>query len=368
MITKRDMIIKAGYDRYPVIFSDFRARLAEFVEPAGRAIVISNPKIFALYGKTLIERILPRGCQVLPIQIGDGEKFKTQATINRLYDHFIDLRVRRHETIIAFGGGIVGDTAGYAAATFMRGVGLIQVPTTLLSMVDSSIGGKVGINHRLGKNLIGAFSQPRAVVIDPRWLTTLDSRELLAGWAEIVKTGFLSSADFLKQLAAHNPFDMNRDSEFRHYVIQKSIAYKARLISRDPHDYGVRNLLNLGHTFAHAIEITEGAYRYRHGEAVLAGLVGALYLSRSMQLLSEKHLKEYLGYLSAYMAKLPPLRKNTTLYLQPIALDKKRRGSAIRFILLKKAGIPVIMNVESERKVLAEIESMQYFVNGKGKV
>lgn len=368
MKTKQDMTVRAGCDRYPVIFSDFRDKLAKVIEPDERVIVISNPEIYALHGKKLVEWILPRNCQALPIQIGAGEKFKTQSTVDKLHDHFVDLRMRRSDTVIAFGGGTVGDTAGYAAATFMRGVKLIHIPTTLLSMVDSSIGGKVGINHKLGKNLIGTFYQPKAVVITPRWLITLNNRELMSGWGEIVKTGFLSSADFLKQLIAHTPYDMAQDSDFRDYVIRKSIAYKIRLISRDPRDHGIRNFLNLGHTFAHAIEIVEGSRRYRHGEAVLAGLAGMLYLSHSMQLLPKRHFREYLSYLSGYAAQLHLLKKDASVYLRPMSLDKKRRESAFRFVLLKSAGAPIIMNIKSERKVLAAVKFMQYFVNNKGNI
>jgi 3-dehydroquinate synthetase len=186
MAGPNDIIVHAGAHTYPVIFRGHRQRLSRLTHGCEKIVIVSNPTVFALHGKGFLQNLFRRDRKVVSVMIGDGERYKSQRTINALYDQWFDIGISRYDCIIAFGGGVVGDTAGYAAATFKRGVPFIQIPTTLLAMVDASIGGKVGINHRMGKNQVGAFYQPEAVIIEPSWLATLERRELIDGLAEIL--------------------------------------------------------------------------------------------------------------------------------------------------------------------------------------
>jgi 3-dehydroquinate synthase len=333
---------------------------------ANAAVVISNGTVFALHGQTFIKDFLPGHCPVTPLIIGDGEKYKTHRTVNMLYDHLFDIGLERQDAIIALGGGVVGDTAGFVAATYKRGVTLIQVPTTLLSMVDSSVGGKTGVNHRRGKNLIGAFYQPRAVIVNPAWLGTLGRREMTEGLAEIIKAGFLSSAKLLRESVAAAPVYSTRNKAKYISLIRSAILFKSRIVARDVHDLGVRAILNFGHTFGHAIEKAEGYRKYHHGEAVLAGMIGALYLSHVTGRLSRARMMEYLDYLRPFVADLRPLKRESSDYISPMSVDKKGRGGRRVFVLLDKIGCPVVRVVRSHSCLKESVEFMKTFVNNRG--
>ncbi|MCP4566389.1 MAG: 3-dehydroquinate synthase [FCB group bacterium] len=365
MANKKDILVKTGSNNYPIVFSDHKRQVARIVSDTGRAVIISNPNVYALHGRALINRLLPGRLETIPIMIGDGEKYKSQLTVNRLYDHLFDIRMGRRDTIIAFGGGVVGDTAGMVAATYMRGVNFIQVPTTLLAMVDSSIGGKVGVNHKLGKNLLGAFYQPRAVLIDPFWLGTLGHREMLEGLGEIIKVGFLSSRKFLTEAVECDPESLFRHPKRLQYLVREAARFKADIVSRDTCDHGVRAILNFGHTFGHSIEKAEGLRRYRHGAAVLAGMIGALHLSQTVGKLSLPAMKRYLGLLESLVAELPPLKKELNDYFSPMFVDKKSNNGCLRFVLLDRIGRPTVKTVKSERAVLEAIGFMKEFVNNR---
>ena len=338
------------------------------VPPETMVAVISNPTIFALHGRRLMREFLPASRKVVPIMMGDGERFKNQRTVMALYDHLVDIRFSRHDVLIAFGGGVVGDTAGYVAATYKRGVTLVQYPTTLLAMVDAAIGGKVGVNHRRGKNLIGAFYQPRAVMIDPEWLHTLDRREMISGFGEILKMGFVASPPLLHQVTGMDSSETNPDDPRLRGLIRQAIGIKAGIVSSDPHDHGHRAILNFGHTFAHAIETTEGYRRFRHGEAVLAGMVGALYLSRAMGRLSALGLQAGLDNLRHLMLYIPHLGKDADAYIEPMRIDKKASSRHLRVVLLAGMGRPMISDVDSLRPLKTAVMRMMEFVNSRGSI
>jgi 3-dehydroquinate synthase len=362
------LIVSAGNDKYPVIFSDHRRRLASILDNSAKMVVISNATVFALHGRRLLENILPRPGRVESVMIGDGERYKTQKTANLLYDHLFDIGLGREDAIVAFGGGVVGDVAGYVAGTFKRGVKLIQIPTTLLSMVDASVGGKTAVNHRLGKNLIGTFYQPLAVAVESQWLVTLGRREMIEGIAEILKAGFLSSKKLLQEAVAISPGQVGNNQIDLLPVIRKAIKFKAGVVSRDVYDRGGRAILNFGHTFGHAIEKAEGYRRYRHGEAVLAGMIGGLYLSHATGQVSKTVMQELLQYLKPFIKRLRPLKKVTNDYVSPIDVDKKNRSGRRVFVLLAGIGRPVVRVVGSQKKVIESIEFMKAYVNSRGEM
>jgi 3-dehydroquinate synthase len=352
----------------PVFFFGWRRQLESTAGKARKVVVISNPTVFALHGKTFLNEVLPPEWTTIPLMIGDGERFKNERTIAALYDHLLDLSIDRGDLIIAFGGGVVGDIAGFAAATFKRGIDFIQAPTTLLAMVDAAIGAKVGINHRLGKNLIGTFHQPQAVVVNPMWLSTLPQREMIAGIAELIKVGFLVSKPFLQAVLSMSPQYSVGDKGKWKALIEGAVLFKSEIVAHDPFDHGIRKVLNFGHTFAHAVETAEGYCRYHHGEAVLAGIAAALHLSRTMGHLSASRWDECVRYLREPIAGLRPLTKPTTVYLAPMRFDKKNTGGTPTFVLLEAVGRPVLCSAPSTREIRKAVEFMKHFVNNGGRM
>lgn len=368
MSSKQSITIRAGCEIYPAVFSDFRRHMANCLDVAGKVVLLSNATVFALHGKAFEKNILSSRRAVIPLMIGDGERYKTQRTVNLIYDHLFDIGLDRRDAIIAFGGGVVGDTAGYVAATFKRGVNLIQVPTTLLAMVDSSIGGKTAINHRMGKNLIGSFYQPKAVIVNPDWLATLGQREMVEGLAEIIKVGFLSSEKLLKS-SVTAALRYTPDSKGKLIsIIRAAIKFKAGIVARDVFDHGARAVLNFGHTFGHAIEKAEGYRRYRHGEAVMAGMAGALFLSHLTGGLSKTKLRECLRYLEPFLSHLRPLKKDSLDYVSPMSVDKKNIKGRRVFVLLDKIGSPSVRVVGSNSKIIESVELMKSFINSRGEM
>jgi 3-dehydroquinate synthase len=365
----RKLQVKAGETTYPVLLSDFKRQLQTHLGDSRIVAVVSNPKVFALHGAAFIDNCLAgKRYAIEPVLMGDGERFKSQKTINNLHHCFFEIGLNRTDTVITLGGGVVGDTAGFAAATFKRGVNLVQVPTTLLAMVDSSVGGKVGINHAYGKNLIGAFYQPRAVLTDPGFLGTLGRREMIEGVAEILKAGFLSGRRFLR---AAGDMPLQYSAAKRDYftgIISEAIRFKAGIVARDPYDAGLRQILNFGHTFGHAIEKVEKYRRYHHGEAVLAGMAAALHLSRLSGLLSNDEANECLHFLSRFVSHLKPLGKDPDDYLVPMEVDKKRMGEDIVCVMLNGIGRPVVGPVRSRKRLKESIQFMIEFVKRKGVV
>jgi len=305
----------------------------------GKVCIVSSPPIFDLFGRKVLDSLSGAGFDVTVQQVPDGEGSKSLQTAEYLYDRALDTALDRTSTFMALGGGVAGDLAGFVAATFMRGVPFVQVPTTLLSMVDSSVGGKVAVNHPRGKNMIGAFHQPRAVFIDTAALETLPRRDFLAGVAEIIRYGAACDADFFSYLEGNMKALLAGDDDVLRQAIATSCAIKARIVAADEKETsGLRSTLNYGHTFAHAIEAVSGYSRFRHGEAVAIGMVCAARLALRMGICSEKDAERQVALVEA--AGLPTAAKGLDAeeLVAAMATDKKAEGGKVRFVLTEKVG------------------------------
>jgi shikimate kinase / 3-dehydroquinate synthase len=319
-------------------------RLAQHV--AGqRVAIVTNTVVGPLYLDKLTRTLAAAGKQVIPIVLPDGEEEKNWVNLMRIFDVLLAEKCDRKTTLIALGGGVVGDMAGFAAATYMRGVPFIQVPTTLLAQVDSSVGGKTGINHPLGKNMIGAFYQPQAVIADTATLDTLPPRELSAGLAEVIKHGAIIDAEFFDWIEANIGKLVARDTQALAYAIQRSCEIKADVVRQDEREGGLRAILNFGHTFGHAIEAGLGYGKWLHGEAVGCGMVMAADLSHRLGFI-DAHAKARIGAL-VQAAGLPTVAPDLGAgrWLELMQVDKKNEGGEIKFILVKPLGTPIVMTV-----------------------
>lgn len=304
----------------------------------GRVALVTNDRVGPLYAEAIAQQLREWKFSVVVIQLPDGEQTKDWQHLNLIFDQLMAHRFERGETLVALGGGVVGDMAGFAAACYQRGMRFVQVPTTLLAQVDSSVGGKTAINHPLGKNMIGAFYQPRVVIADTDTLKTLPERELAAGLAEIIKYGLIGDIGFFEWLEANMDRLVARDPAALTHAIQVSCHNKATVVAADEREEGVRALLNFGHTFGHAIESGLGYGKWLHGEAVAAGMVIAARVSQRMGLVDEACVTRTVKLL--LRAGLPVLgpRLGVERYLELMGHDKKVEGGKIRFVLLKKIG------------------------------
>jgi len=299
--------------------------------------VVTNTTIEPLYLKTL-ESALGREVDAL-VALPDGEQYKDLMHLNMIFDELLAKQLNRSSVLIALGGGVVGDMTGFAAACYQRGIDFIQVPTTLLSQVDSSVGGKTAVNHALGKNMIGAFYQPKAVFIDTETLKSLPERELAAGLAEVIKYGLIADAEFFVWLENNIDALNARDPDALAHAIKVSCETKAKVVAQDEREGGIRAILNLGHTFGHAIEANEGYGAWLHGEAVAVGMVMAVDLSHRMGMIDGSVLERTKALL--LKARLPLLApKGSTLeaFLRVMAVDKKNIHGAIRLVLMRHLG------------------------------
>lgn len=304
--------------------------------------VVSNTTVAPLYLEKLAQPLRDAGVSVIAIVLPDGEAYKNGETLNLIYDALLANRCERTTALIALGGGVVGDLTGYAAATYLRGVPFIQIPTTLLSQVDSSVGGKTGINHPLGKNMIGAFYQPQLVLADIATLHTLPPRELSAGLAEVIKYGLIRDADFFEWLERNMDQLRALDDALMSYAIYRSCQNKAAVVAADERESGERALLNLGHTFGHAIENAMGYGVWLHGEAVAAGTMLAADLSHRMGWLDDGSVSRMKQIFEA--AGLPTVAPalGVERYLDLMGLDKKVRDGKLRFVLQQGIGKSVL--------------------------
>jgi len=304
--------------------------------------IVTNTTVAPLYLKPLTDALEAEDVKVIPIILPDGEAYKNSETLNKIYDVLLQNRCERSTTLIALGGGVIGDLTGYAAATYLRGVPFIQIPTTLLSQVDSSVGGKTGINHPLGKNMIGAFYQPQVVLADIDTLQTLPSREFSAGMAEVIKYGLIRDRDFFNWCESNITQLMHLEEAALSEAIYRSCKNKADVVAIDETEQGERALLNLGHTFGHAIENAMGYGVWLHGEAVAAGTMMAADLSKRMHWLNEaEHQRIFDIFTAANLPTNAPTLGVET-YLNLMQLDKKVEGGKIRLILQKGIGSAVI--------------------------
>ena len=304
----------------------------------GRAALVTNVTVAALYLEPLKRALESLGVEVVTITLPDGESHKNWETLNRIFDALLEHRCERGTAVIALGGGVIGDLAGFAAALYQRGVPYLQVPTTLLAQVDSSVGGKTAINHPMGKNMIGAFYQPLAVISDTDTLSTLPARELAAGLAEVIKYGLIRDPGFFSWLEANMPRLVKRESEALAYAIERSCANKAEVVSLDERESGPRALLNFGHTFGHAIEAGMGYGTWLHGEAVGAGMALATRLSRRLGLVGEEEVRRVDAILAAAGLPVQAPELGLERYLGLIGHDKKVENGRVRFVLLKGIG------------------------------
>ena len=334
-----------------------RAELITAKLPQNKIAIVTNTTLAPLYLGPLRRALETRGVSVLTVLLPDGEAYKNWETLNKIFDALIESRCERKTTLLALGGGVIGDLAGFAAAAYQRGVPYIQVPTTLLAQVDSAVGGKTAINHPLGKNMIGAFYQPLAVITDTDTLATLPARELAAGLAEVVKYGLIRDAGFFTWLEENIDHLMAREPEALAYAIERSCRSKAEIVALDEREVGLRALLNYGHTFGHAIEAGLGFGTWLHGEAVAAGMVLAARLSQRVGLIGGHDVARIIGLLAR--AKLPVTAPDLGVerYLELMGRDKKIEGGRIRFVLLKQLGEAFVDEVPSD--ALAEVLAKQ---------
>ncbi|GGP23598.1 3-dehydroquinate synthase [Silvimonas iriomotensis] len=347
----RTVKLDLGPDSYDIVIG--RGLLAQVERitallPQKRAAIVTNTTVAALYLVPLQKALEDAGVQIIPIVLPDGEQYKTWETLNLIFDGLLTARAERKTTLIALGGGVVGDMTGFAAAVYQRGVPFIQIPTTLLAQVDSSVGGKTAINHPLGKNMIGSFYQPQLVLADLASLDTLPDREFSAGLAEVIKYGLIDDLSFLEWLEANIERLMARDTEALAYAVERSCQNKARIVGEDEKEHGVRALLNLGHTFGHAIETGLGYGAWLHGEAVAAGMVLAARASRELGQITDADLARIIKLLDA--AGLPTVAPalGYERYAALMAQDKKVDAGKIKFIIMRKLGESYIGTLSPE--------------------
>jgi 3-dehydroquinate synthase len=308
-----------------------------------RVAIVTNTTVGPLYLDTLVRTFSAAGKRVTTIVLPDGEEHKNWMSLMQVFDVLLAEKCDRKTTLVALGGGVIGDLTGFAAATYMRGIPFIQVPTTLLAQVDSSVGGKTGINHPLGKNMIGAFYQPKAVIADTATLTTLPSRELSAGLAEVIKHGAIIDPGFFDWIEENIGKLVARDGAALAYAIQRSCEIKADVVRQDEREGGLRAILNFGHTFGHAIEAGLGYGEWLHGEAVGCGMVMAADLSHRLGFIDAAANSRIRALVQA--AGLPVVAPDLGIerWLELMEVDKKNEGGQIKFILLKPLGTSVIM-------------------------
>lgn len=333
--------IALGERSYPILIGASLLDATSTFEslPAGStALIVSNTTVAPLYAQRLQAALQSRYPTVHLVTLPDGERYKHWETLNLIFDALLSHACDRKTVLFALGGGVVGDMTGFAAASYMRGVPFVQVPTTLLAQVDSSVGGKTGINHPLGKNMVGAFYQPLLVVCDLDTLTTLPARELSAGLAEIIKYGPIADLQFLDWIEAHMDQLLSRDTESLAYAVRRSCEIKAWVVGQDERESGLRAILNFGHTFGHAIEAGMGYGVWLHGEAVGCGMVMAAQLSLALGLVDQafvlrlKNLVQRAGL--PIVAPRLTHGDNAARYLELMRVDKKAEGGEIRFVVI----------------------------------
>jgi 3-dehydroquinate synthase len=324
---------------------------------ASKAAVITDSTVGPMYAPSLLDSLKSVGIDGVLATIPAGEDHKNLASLSGIYDTILGHRIERGTPILALGGGVVGDMAGFIAATILRGVPFIQIPTTLLAMVDASVGGKTGINHSTGKNLIGAFHQPIAVLIDPNTLKTLPPRELRGGLAECIKHDIIRDADGFAQMESQIGRAIDRDIAYLSGLVAHNVAIKAKVVEADPFEKGERAHLNFGHTFGHAIE-TVSRYEYSHGECVALGMVAALRLAADLGMLDDASRRRIVGVIEKAGLPVGGMQLDPRTVADAMIFDKKVRGGRIRFILPDRIGHVVIRDNVSDQAALAALKTL----------
>lgn len=346
MTPKHQLNVDLGERSYPIFIGgnllDNGKLITDYIKGSS-AVIVSNTTVSPLYMEKVEAALRSADTRYDSVILPDGEQYKTLQSMETIIDTLIEKRHDRKTTLIALGGGVIGDLGGFAAAVYQRGINFIQIPTTLLSQVDSSVGGKTGVNHPSGKNMIGAFYQPQCVIADTSTLSTLNDRELSAGIAEVIKYGLIHDAEFFDWLELNMPALIARDEAALSHAILRSCEIKAEVVAIDEKESGIRAILNLGHTFGHAIESAMGYGNWLHGEAVSAGMVMAADLSLRHGWIDEGVKQRAINLLEqARLPVNPPKDMTPEQYMDIMAIDKKVDQGMIKLILLKAMGKAVI--------------------------
>ncbi len=332
-------------------------RLVEFIpERPRRAVIVTNPEINRLYGEPVRQSLDGQGVDVAFVEIPEGESHKTLEDANRVYDFLLEGRYDRKTLLIALGGGVIGDLTGFVASTYQRGVPYVQVPTTLLSQVDSSVGGKTAVNHPSGKNMIGAFYQPRAVIADLDTLNSLPRDEFRCGLAEIIKYGVIEDPELFAYLEAHVDDILNLDAECLAHIIQTSCAIKARVVEKDEQESSYRMVLNFGHTLGHAVEALTHYSQYKHGEAVAIGMAFAADLSERLNKCDHETVLRIKKLIALYGLPVEVPQFEPGDYIETMQRDKKAQDENIRFILVHAVGAIEIASAVSPSALIETLE------------
>lgn len=320
--------------------------------------LVSNPTVYALYGNSLLDSLEKAGIDAAVVTIPDGEEYKELLWAYNIYGELLKHRLDRSSALIALGGGVIGDITGFVASTYMRGISLVQVPTTLLAQVDSSVGGKTGVNHPEGKNMIGTFHQPRLVWADVDTLRTLPRREFLAGMAEVIKYGVIWDETFFEFLEKNREKILGLNGGAMQFIIRRSCEIKAEVVSRDEREGGLRAILNYGHTIGHALETATGYTAHLHGEAVAMGMYCEALLSSLLGLMERKEAERVGSLIDAYgLPSKMPSGVDEQKIISSMQLDKKAVAGELKFVLPEKIGSVVVKGVRDTEKILESIRS-----------
>jgi 3-dehydroquinate synthase len=358
-----DVSVNLGSSSYHIIIEqhclDQLDQILHQLKFSGKMLIVSDEHVGSIYGEKIASSLLSAGYHAELFLVQPGEKTKSLKVADQVFTKAITMGLDRKSAIIALGGGVVGDLAGFIAATYLRGIPFIQVPTSLLAQVDSSVGGKVAVNHELGKNLIGAFYQPKVVLIDLNTLTTLPERELYTGLAEVIKYGLIADSGFLQYLNQHTEEVLNRNPSALSYLIQRSCEIKARVVEQDERESSLRMILNFGHTIAHAIEANAGYGKYNHGEAVAIGMHGAALISYYLGLCRQDVPETVRKVLANYRLPLTFSHCCIDEMMDLLIRDKKTIGGKVHWVLLTAIGETTICNHVPDElvyKVLSELK------------
>lgn len=356
-VTPRDVVlhVDAPSKRYPILFAEKVLHKPDTFRPyitGDKVLIVTNTTLAELYLDAVERALSETGVSVFKVILPDGEEYKSLDCVSTIWDMCMEARLDRKSTLFALGGGVIGDITGFAAAAFVRGVPFVQIPTTLLAVVDSSVGGKTAINHPMGKNMIGAFYQPEAVIVDSSVLETLDDRQLAAGIAEIIKYGIIRDWQFFEWCEKNVDRLVARDPDALQYAMVQSCQHKADIVAADERESGLRATLNLGHTFGHAIEASMGYGSWLHGEAIAAGMVMASEMSARMGWIKDDTTRRIEVVLArARLPTRPPPSITLEQFMTYMSVDKKVEAGVLRLILLKEPG-KAILTSEFEESIL----------------
>jgi len=353
------IIVGLGERSYPIWIGErMLANLGSALDDVkfpNKVAIITNPTVGDLYGDQIVDALVASGRQISVISVPDGEEYKNIETLENIFGVLIDRHFDRYSGLIALGGGVIGDMAGFAAASFLRGIPFVQVPTTLLAQVDSSVGGKTGVNLPQGKNLVGAFYQPKHVHIDVMVLDTLPQREFVSGLAEVVKYGIIRDAEFFSWMEDHREVLLDRSPEALTHAVMMSCQIKANVVENDEKEQGLRALLNLGHTFGHAVETLAGYGVVKHGEAVAIGMVMAARISQQLKFCSIEDVERIVDLLTFFDLPVSPPDFSVAEYLNIMQRDKKVRDGEMRIVLNHGIGSAELHQVKDLDKYLDEL-------------